>query len=158
MAARTSFVGKPLACAGRVGPRATQVACRSVTRAQVAEVSELQAPRGGLGGVGQGTRDGGSKSSPARPSVRPLRRCLSLSLSLSIYPKVPKRVSTVALTMPMPSLLLPGYRAERDGREDGNEAARPQVRGRELQGSRAQIRRARPSQPGEFAEKEAKER
>ena len=45
-----------------------------------------------------------------------------------------------------------------DGREDGNEAARPQVRGRELQGSRAQIRRARPSQPGEFAEKEAKER
>ena len=60
--------------------------------------------------------------------------------------------------MPMPSLLLPGCRAERDGREDGNEAARPQVRGRELQGSRAQIRRARPSQPGEFAEKEAKER
>ncbi|WZN59483.1 chloroplast ribosomal protein L4 [Chloropicon roscoffensis] len=41
MAARTSFVGKPLACAGRVGPRATQVACRSVTRAQVAEVAVL---------------------------------------------------------------------------------------------------------------------
>ena len=85
MAARTSFVGKPLACAGRVGPRATQVACRSVTRAQVAEVSELQAPRGGLGWVGQGTRDGAPNPLlRVRPSALYAAACLSLSLSLSI--------------------------------------------------------------------------
>ena len=89
MAARTSFVGKPLACAGRVGPRATQVACRSVTRAQVAEVSELQAPRGGWVGSGRARETGDPNPLlRVRPSALYAAACLSLSLSLSL--SIPK--------------------------------------------------------------------